>query len=53
MSLSVEHVNKWFGAFQAISDLSMEVREGALFGFLGLAHVWCWQVARDGDMVHR
>jgi ABC-2 type transport system ATP-binding protein len=35
MSLSVEHVNKWFGAFQAISDLSMEVREGVLFGFLG------------------
>jgi hypothetical protein len=21
--------------------------------WLGLAHVWCWQVARDGDMVHR
>ena len=35
MSLQVEHVNKWFGQFQAIKDLSMEVREGALFGFLG------------------
>ena len=35
MSLTVEHVNKWFGPFQAITDLSMEVQEGALFGFLG------------------
>ena len=28
MSLSVEHVNKWFGSFQAIKDLSMEVKRG-------------------------
>src|SRR5579884_1415135 len=35
MSLIVEHVHKAFGSFQAIADLSMEVREGALFGFLG------------------
>lgn len=35
MSLQVEHINKWFGQFQAIKDLSMQVREGALFGFLG------------------
>ncbi len=35
MSLIVEHINKWFGQFQAINDLSMEVEEGALFGFLG------------------
>jgi ABC-2 type transport system ATP-binding protein len=35
MSLQVEHLNKWFGPFQAIKDLSMEVEEGALFGFLG------------------
>jgi len=35
MSLQVEHINKWFGQFQAIKDLSMEVKEGALFGFLG------------------
>src|SRR6266566_7374403 len=35
MSLQVEHLNKWFGQFQAITDLSMEVKEGALFGFLG------------------
>ena len=35
MSLQVEHVNKWFGQFQAIKDLSMEVKEGVLFGFLG------------------
>jgi ABC-type sugar transport system ATPase subunit len=35
MSLIVEHINKWFGQFQVIQDLSMEVEEGALFGFLG------------------
>ncbi len=35
MSLLVEHINKWFGQFQAITDLTMEVKEGALFGFLG------------------
>ena len=35
MSLRVEHINKCFGEFQAISDLSMEVNAGALFGFLG------------------
>ncbi len=35
MSLIVEHINKWFGPFQAITDLTMEVKEGALFGFLG------------------
>jgi ABC-2 type transport system ATP-binding protein len=35
MSLSVEHINKSFGSFQAITDLSMKVKEGSLFGFLG------------------
>jgi len=35
MSLIVEHINKSFGQVQAIVDLSMEVEEGALFGFLG------------------
>ena len=35
MSLTVEHVNKWFGSFQAIKDLSMDVRDGILFGFVG------------------
>jgi|SRR5450755_187723 ABC-2 type transport system ATP-binding protein len=35
MGLIVEHVNKSFGNFQAIKNLSMEVREGAMFGFLG------------------
>ena len=35
MSLIVEHVNKWFGSFQAIKDLSMDVREGVMFGFVG------------------
>src|ERR1700680_1511357 len=35
MGLVVEHINKSFGQFQAIKDLSMEVKEGAIFGFLG------------------
>ena len=35
MSLTVEHINKSFAHFQAIKDLSMEVQEGAIFGFLG------------------
>jgi ABC-2 type transport system ATP-binding protein len=35
MSLLVEHLNKRFGNFAAITDLSMDVQEGALFGFLG------------------
>ncbi len=35
MSLLVEHINKSFGPFQAITDLSLEVKAGALFGFLG------------------
>jgi ABC-2 type transport system ATP-binding protein len=35
MSLQVEHINKWFGQFQTITDLSMELTEGEIFGFLG------------------
>ncbi len=35
MGLLVEHLNKSFGQFHAIKDLSMEVEEGVLFGFLG------------------
>jgi ABC-2 type transport system ATP-binding protein len=35
MGLEVEHINKSFGQLQAIKDLSMEVKEGTIFGFLG------------------
>jgi ABC-2 type transport system ATP-binding protein len=35
MGLVVEHVNKSFAEFLVIKDLSMEVKEGAIFGFLG------------------
>jgi len=35
VGLVVEHINKSFGRFQAIKDLSMEVKEGTIFGFLG------------------
>ncbi len=35
MGLILRGVSKSFGPFQAIKDLSMEVQEGAIFGFLG------------------
>jgi len=35
MTLVVEHINKSFAEFHVIKDLSMEVKEGAIFGFLG------------------
>ena len=35
MGLSVEHINKSFGQLHVIKDLSMEVKEGSIFGFLG------------------
>jgi ABC-type branched-subunit amino acid transport system ATPase component len=35
MGLRVEHVDKSFAEVHVITDLSMEVREGSLFGFLG------------------
>jgi ABC-2 type transport system ATP-binding protein len=35
MGLILTGVSKSFGSFQAINELSLEVREGALFGFLG------------------
>ena len=35
MGLILGSVSKSFGSFQAIKDLSMEVREGMIFGFLG------------------
>src|SRR5712691_11506587 len=35
MGLRLQGVSKSFGHFQAIKDLSMEVKEGTIFGFLG------------------
>ncbi len=35
MGLIVEQVNKSFAEFHVIKDLSMEVKEGSIFGFLG------------------
>ena len=35
MSLTVEHINKSFAHVHVIKDLSIEVQEGAIFGFLG------------------
>lgn len=33
--VDVSHLTKRFGAFEAVSDLSFEVQEGDVFGFLG------------------
>ncbi|HTK08968.1 MAG TPA: ATP-binding cassette domain-containing protein [Ktedonobacteraceae bacterium] len=35
MGLVVEKISKSFARFQAVKDLSMEVKEGSIFGFLG------------------
>jgi ABC-2 type transport system ATP-binding protein len=35
VGLSVNGISKKFGHFQAVKDLSMEVKEGSIFGFLG------------------
>lgn len=35
MGLAVEQINKSFGSLHVITDLSMNVREGTIFGFLG------------------
>ena len=33
--LSAEHLTKWFGRREAVSDVSFDVRAGEVFGFLG------------------
>lgn len=33
--IKVEHLAKSFGAVKAVNDISLEVREGSIFGFLG------------------
>lgn len=34
--IEISHLYKWFGAVQAVEDLSFRVREGQLFAFLGV-----------------
>src|SRR6185295_11992019 len=34
-TLILDHVNKSFGDFRAVSDLSLEVRRGRIFGLIG------------------
>lgn len=34
--LKVEHVTKYYGDFKAVNDLSFEVKEGEIFGLLGV-----------------
>src|SRR5438046_10381366 len=35
MGLIVEQINKSFAKFKVVSNLSMEVKDGTIFGFLG------------------
>ncbi|MGB3260468.1 ABC transporter ATP-binding protein [Paenisporosarcina sp.] len=35
MTLQIEHVTKKFGDFSAVKDLSMTVKQGSMYGFLG------------------
>ncbi|MDP4156805.1 MAG: ATP-binding cassette domain-containing protein, partial [Bacillota bacterium] len=35
MVLKLEHVSKRFGSFTAVDDLSLDIPEGEIFGFLG------------------
>lgn len=35
MSITIERINKYFGSFQALKDISLEVPDGELIGLLG------------------
>ncbi len=35
LTVRASHLTKWYGAFMAVSDLSMEIEPGAIFGFIG------------------
>ena len=34
-AVSIEHLSRYFGSFKAVDDISLEVRKGETFGFLG------------------
>lgn len=34
--LKVEHITKYYGNFLAVDDLSFEIKEGEIFGLLGV-----------------
>ena len=33
--ISVEHINKYFGSFKAIDDISFELDGGKIYGIIG------------------
>ena len=56
MGLMLTDVSKSFGSFQAIKDLSLEVREGALFGLplrYGAASECLYLIRPDGYIAFR
>ena len=57
--IHLDHISKRFGDVQAVNDLSLEVREGELFAFLGVngagksttISILCGQLAKDSGTV--
>ncbi len=57
--IEIHHLNKSFGKVHAVRDLTLRVREGELFAFLGVngagksttIHMLCGQLARDSGEI--
>lgn len=57
--ITIEHLSKHFGEVKAVQDLSLRVREGELFAFLGVngagksttIHIMCGQLKKDGGKI--
>ena len=57
--IKIEHLNKSFGEVRAVQDLSLSVRRGELFAFLGVngagksttISILCGQLAKDSGEV--
>ncbi len=57
--IQIEHISKHFGNVHAVNDLSIDVREGELFAFLGVngagksttISILCGQLAKDSGTV--
>lgn len=57
--IEIEHLNKSFGSVKAVQDLSLTVKEGQLFAFLGVngagksttISILCSQLAKDSGRV--
>ena len=58
--IEIEHLNKSFGTIHAVQDLSLHVRPGELFAFLGVngagksttISILCGQLSKDSGSIH-